>query len=74
MRWMHRKKKNIIYKVKIGSHMIAEQGFRGPEDYEEIFRVLEEEEIIDHVLSVKLQEMAQFRNLLVSARGMIWNS
>ena len=55
----------------IGSHIIAEQGFRRPEDYREIFRVLEENRIIDHVLSIKLQEMAQFRNLLVHRYGEI---
>jgi uncharacterized protein YutE (UPF0331/DUF86 family) len=55
----------------IGSHIIAEQGFRRPEDYREIFRVLEENGIIDHVLSEKLQEMAQFRNLLVHRYGQI---
>ena len=55
----------------IGSHIIAEKGFRRPEDYREIFKVLEEEGIIDHVLSTKLQEMAQFRNLLVHRYGQI---
>jgi len=55
----------------IGSHIIAEKGFRRPEDYKEIFKVLEENGIIDHVLSEKLQEMAQFRNLLVHRYGQI---
>lgn len=49
----------------IGSHVIAEKGFRRAEDYKDIYKVLEEEGIIDLVLSAKLQEMAQFRNLLV---------
>ena len=49
----------------IGSHIIAERGFRRADDYKDIYNVLEEEGIIDHVLSSKLQEMAQFRNLLV---------
>lgn len=49
----------------IGSHIISEKGFRRPEDYKDIYKVLEEEKIIDPVLSAKLQEMAQFRNLLV---------
>ncbi len=49
----------------IGSHIIAEKGFRRPEDYKDIYKVLEEERIIDPALSAKLQEMAQFRNLLV---------
>lgn len=55
----------------IGSHIIAEKGFRRPEDYKDIYKVLEEEEIIDPVLSAKLQEMAQFRNLLVHRYGKI---
>jgi uncharacterized protein YutE (UPF0331/DUF86 family) len=55
----------------IGNHIIAEKGFRRPEDYKEIFMVLEEEGIIDHVLSTKLQEMARFRNLLVHRYGEI---
>jgi len=55
----------------IGSHIIAEKGFRRPEDYKEIFKVLEENGIIDHGLSEKLQEMAQFRNLLVHRYGQI---
>jgi uncharacterized protein YutE (UPF0331/DUF86 family) len=45
--------------------MIAEKGFRRAEDYKDIYKVLEEEGIIDSVLSAKLQEMAQFRNLLM---------
>ncbi len=53
----------------IGSHIIAEKGFRRPEDYKDIYKVLEEEKIIDPVLSAKLQEMAQFRNLLVHRYG-----
>jgi uncharacterized protein YutE (UPF0331/DUF86 family) len=55
----------------IGSHIVAEKGFRRPEDYKDIYKVLEEEEVIDHVLSAKLQEMAQFRNLLVHRYGKI---
>ncbi len=55
----------------IGSHIIAEKGFRRPEDYKEIFIVLEEEGIIENALSTKLQEMAQFRNLLVHRYGKI---
>ncbi len=55
----------------IGSHIIAEKGFRRPDDYKDIYKVLEEEGIIDPVLSSKLQEMAQFRNLLVHRYGKI---
>lgn len=55
----------------IGSHIIAERGFRRADDYKDIYNVLEEEGIIEHVLSSKLQEMAQFRNLLVHRYGKI---
>ncbi|HLB71466.1 MAG: DUF86 domain-containing protein [Candidatus Methanoperedens sp.] len=55
----------------IGSHIIAERGFRRAEDYKDIYNVLEEEAIIDPVLSSKLQEMAKFRNLLVHRYGKI---
>lgn len=55
----------------IGSHIISEKGFKRPEDYREIFKVLEEEGIIEPVLSAKLQEMTQFRNLLVHRYGEI---
>jgi len=55
----------------IGSHIIAERGFRRADDYKDIYKVLEEEGIIDPVLSSKLQEMAQFRNLLVHRYGKI---
>lgn len=55
----------------IGSHIIAEKGFRRAEDYKDIYKVLEEESIIDPILSAKLQEMAQFRNLLVHKYGKI---
>ena len=55
----------------IDSHIIAEKGFRRAEDYKDIYKVLEEEGIIDPVLSAKLQEMAQFRNLLVHRYAMI---
>jgi len=49
----------------IGSHIIAGKGFRRAQDYKDIYKVLEEEEIISSELSSRLQEMAQFRNLLV---------
>ena len=55
----------------IGSHIISEKGFRRPEDYKDIYKVLEEEGVINPELSSKLQEMAQFRNLLVHRYGKI---
>jgi|SRR5659263_248430 len=67
----HSLQESIEACLDIGSHIIAEQGFRRPEDYKEIFSILEEEGIIDNALSTKLQEMAQFRNLLVHRYGKI---
>ena len=55
----------------IGNHIIAEKGFRRGEDYKDIFSVIEEEGIIDAVLSSRLQEMAKFRNILVYQYGRI---
>ncbi|MDP3104629.1 MAG: DUF86 domain-containing protein [Candidatus Methanoperedens sp.] len=61
----HALQESIEACLDIGSHIIAEKGFRRAEDYRDIYKVLEEEGIIDTVLSTKLQEMAQFRNFLV---------
>lgn len=67
----HSLQESIEACLDIGSHIIAEKGFRRADDYKDIYKVLEEERIIDLVLSVKLQEMAQFRNLLVHRYGKI---
>jgi len=61
----HSLQESIEACLDIGSHIISEKGFQRPENYKDIYKVLEEEGIIDPVLSEKLQEMAQFRNLLV---------
>lgn len=49
----------------IGSHIIADNGWREPIDNKDIFAVLEEKGIISRDLLPKLQKMAQFRNVLV---------
>ncbi len=49
----------------IANHIIAVRGYRRPMDYADIFRVLEEEGIIDKRLSERLQSMAKVRNILV---------
>jgi uncharacterized protein YutE (UPF0331/DUF86 family) len=67
----HSLQESIEACLDIGSHIIAEKGFRRGEDYKDIFNVLEEEIIIDTELSEKLQEMAKFRNLLVHRYGEI---
>jgi len=67
----HSLQESIEACLDIGSHIIAEKGFRRADDYKDIYKVLEEEKIIDPGLSAKLQEMAQFRNLLVHRYGKI---
>lgn len=67
----HALQESIEACLDIGNHIIAEKGFRRAEDYKDIYKVLEEESIIDPILSAKLQEMAQFRNLLVHKYGKI---
>ncbi len=67
----HSLQESIEACLDIGSHIIAEKGFRRAEDYKDIYIVLEEEGIIEPALSSKLQEMAQFRNLLVHRYGKI---
>ncbi len=49
----------------IANHIISTKGFRRPDDYSDIFVVLEENKIINKSLSKRLQEMAKFRNVLV---------
>jgi uncharacterized protein YutE (UPF0331/DUF86 family) len=51
--------------VDIANHIIAVKGFRRPTDYKDVFKILQEKKIIVGNLSIKLQEMAKFRNLLV---------
>jgi uncharacterized protein YutE (UPF0331/DUF86 family) len=67
----HSLQESIEACLDIGNHIIAEKGFRRAEDYKDIYKILEEERIIDSELSARLQEMAQFRNLLVHAYGKI---
>ncbi|MEM2134968.1 MAG: DUF86 domain-containing protein [Candidatus Freyarchaeota archaeon] len=49
----------------MGSHIIASEGFRKPEDYADIFRVLGENKVIPEEFVPQLVAMARFRNLLV---------
>ena len=47
--------------------------FRRAEDYSEMFKILEEEDVIGKGLATKLEDMARFRNLLVHRYGEIDN-
>ncbi|VVB60813.1 Uncharacterised protein [uncultured archaeon] len=51
--------------IDIGNHIIASMGLRRPEDYKDVFSILEENRVIPRNLSERLQKMAGFRNLLV---------
>ena len=57
----------------IANHIIAAQGFRAPKDYADSFKVLEENNVLDEELGVKLRQMAKFRNRLVHLYGDIDN-
>lgn len=49
----------------IGNRILAEAGFRAPEDNKDVFNVLAEEGIVPQELLPRLVDMAAFRNLLV---------
>lgn len=49
----------------IGNHIITQNGYRKPESYADIFRILQENEIISADLMKKIEGMAAFRNILV---------
>lgn len=49
----------------IARHLIAKEGFRYPQDHQDTFRVLAEEQIIAQDLLPPLLDMARFRNLIV---------
>lgn len=51
--------------IDLGAHILADLPRVQPETYADVFRRLEEEEIITSDLSAELQKMAGFRNLLV---------
>ena len=49
----------------IGNHVISDRGYRKPESYSDIFRILAEKEVIPDDLCEELVGMAAFRNVLV---------
>jgi len=55
----------------IANHVIAAEGFRAPKDYADCFKVLEEHDIVNEDLGMKLRHMAKFRNRLVHLYGEI---
>lgn len=61
----HALQESIESCIDIANHIIATRGLRRPNEYRDVFLVLEENQIIGKELSRKLQTMAGFRNLLV---------
>ena len=51
--------------IAICSHLCAKEIHKAPNSYAGCFAILEENGIIDEILSSKLQRMARFRNMLV---------
>lgn len=49
----------------IGNHIIASEGFRAPQDNQDVFRVLAEEGVVPAALEARLMDMVRFRNLIV---------
>ncbi len=49
----------------IGRRLISLEGFRYPDDNQDVFKVLAEEGVLSADLLLTLQEMARFRNLIV---------
>lgn len=51
--------------IDIGNHIIAQKEYASPKTYRDIFKILNDNKIIDDALSEKLQDFAGFRNILV---------
>lgn len=49
----------------VGRRLIALEGFRYPEDNQDVFQVLAEEKVVSKKLLPTLLDMARFRNLIV---------
>lgn len=61
----HALQESIEACLDIANHVISTFGYRRPEDYKDMFRVLMEKRIIKKEFFEKLEQMAKFRNLLV---------
>ena len=51
--------------IDIASHVIADQGYRAPYSYGDIFTVLQEEGLLPQELAGTMRQIAGFRNILV---------
>lgn len=61
----HALQESIEACLDIANYIISVFGYRRPEDYKDMFRVLMENHIIKKEFFEKLEKMAKFRNLLV---------
>lgn len=64
-RAVERSLQTAIECLDMGRRMIALEGFRFPDDNQDVFRVLHEENLVPDDLLVTLLDMARFRNLIV---------
>ena len=60
--------------IDIASHIISVKNFERAESYAEMFEILEKNDILGSKLSIKLSNMARFRNILVHSYAKIDNS
>jgi|YNPNPStandDraft_1061719.scaffolds.fasta_scaffold96600_2 uncharacterized protein YutE (UPF0331/DUF86 family) len=51
--------------INIANHIISSEGLRGPRDYKDAFRILEEAKILPGDLARTMRALAGLRNLLV---------
>ncbi|RLB36041.1 MAG: hypothetical protein DRH12_16220 [Deltaproteobacteria bacterium] len=51
--------------VDVAGHIIADKGFRIPNTYSDVFRVIGEEGILESGLLSNMMKMAKFRNIVV---------
>lgn len=51
--------------IDIGSHVIADRGYRAPYGYGDIFFVLMKESLLPQDLADTMKQIADFRNILV---------
>lgn len=57
----------------VANHIIASERFRAPADYADSFSVLEDEGVLTQDLTLRLRQMAKFRNRLVHLYGEVDN-
>lgn len=56
--------KAIQASLDIAAHVVASEGYREPEDYGDLFRILEEESVLSHRVADRMVAMAGFGNVL----------